>query len=91
MTEHNEPVRLRLDGKSFITELRRNAENIRHAVVDFDARLNADLVNKIDAISGDDPECAHGELDDLLEATFPPVVRDAIQRLRDRCGWWAGA
>lgn len=90
MTEHRENIELKVDD-NFFTELRRNAGNVRRAVREYDSHRNDDLINKIDAISGDDPERAHGELDDLLEATFPADVLDAIQRLKDRCLWWAGA
>lgn len=90
MAEHRENIELKVDD-NFLEELRRNVGNIRRAVLEFDSHRNDDLVSKIDAISGDDPECAHGELDGLLEATFPDEVRAAIQRLKDRCSWWAGA
>jgi hypothetical protein len=56
--------------------------------------VNADtetLVALIDAIDGGDPDGAHAMLDNLLYDRQPPEVRDAIDRLIDRCDWWATA
>lgn len=90
MSEHAERVTLKVDD-NFITELRRNLGNVRRAAVEVDRRLDAELIAKIDNIPDGDPEIAHGMLDDLLESRLHPEVREAIQRLKDRCDWWAAA
>lgn len=56
--------------------------------------MNADtetLVALIDAIDSGDPESARAMLGDLLYDRQPPEVRDAIDRLIDRCDWWVTA
>jgi hypothetical protein len=49
------------------------------------------LRRKLDAISGDDPEAAHGKADAILLEAVPEDVRRAYERLTERCGWWASA
>jgi hypothetical protein len=53
----------------------------------------ADLtpVERLDAISGDDPEHAHGAADDVLLACVPVEVREAYERLVARGVWRAAA
>lgn len=48
-------------------------------------------VERLDAISGDDPEHAHGAADAVLLACVPTEVADAYRRVGARCGWWATA
>ncbi len=48
-------------------------------------------VARLDALSGDDPEHAHGVADDVLLACVPTEVREAYERVVARCGWWAAA
>lgn len=50
-----------------------------------------EIVARIDAISGDDPERAHSEMDDILLEPVEPEVRAAVVRLHGRCRWWACA
>lgn len=50
-----------------------------------------EAIDKIDLLDGGDPECAHSMADEILEQLVSPGVRDAIQRLRDRCAWRATA
>lgn len=50
-----------------------------------------DPVQQLDAINGHDPERAHGLADDVLLSCVPAEVRDAYERLVERCGWWATA
>ncbi|KJK12555.1 hypothetical protein UB45_07710 [Terrabacter sp. 28] len=47
-------------------------------------------VKHLDSL-GEDPEVAHGKLDEWLMVFAPDEVRDAAQRLMARCEWWAGA
>lgn len=56
-----------------------------------DSQQVAALVAQFDAISGDDPEAAHGRADDLLLTAVPDEVRTAYTRVADRCSWWAVA
>lgn len=72
----------RLGRKALATQTRRNAAE--GVTVD-------DIVARIDAISGDDPEGAHGELDEILLDLAPAEVRAAALRLYRRCSWWACA
>lgn len=46
---------------------------------------------RIDALSGNDPESAHGEADLALLAMVPEKVALAYDRLIDRCRFWASA
>lgn len=46
-------------------------------------------VAALDALSGDDPEHAHGEADRVLLQAVPPEVRAAYERVTSRCSWWA--
>jgi len=50
-----------------------------------------EAVAKLDALSGDDPDGAHCEADDVLLALVPTEVADAYQRVMERCPWWATA
>ncbi len=45
----------------------------------------------IDALDAGDPERAHGLADDLILNYVETELRDAYNRLVDRCAWWAGA
>lgn len=54
-------------------------------------KTTEELVAAIDAVSGDDPEAAHGALDDLLLEQMSVEVRLAAMRLMSRCSWWACA
>jgi hypothetical protein len=49
------------------------------------------FVDRLDAISGDDPESAHGQADDVLLECVPAEVREAYERVAARCSWWAAA
>lgn len=51
----------------------------------------ADAVKALDAISGDDPERAHSEADEILQAAVYPAVSMAYDRVASRCRWWATA
>jgi len=50
-----------------------------------------DAVAALDALSGDDPDSAHGAADTILLTVVPDEVRAAYERLQDRCVWWATA
>jgi len=50
-----------------------------------------ELIRRLDAIDGGDPDGAHGEADDLLLEAMPEEVRQAYMRLVKRCRWWATA
>lgn len=54
-------------------------------------KTTAEIIEALDAITGDDPEHAHGQADDLLLEAVPAEVRDAYKRVAGRCEWWAGA
>jgi len=45
-------------------------------------------VAALDAVSAADPEAAHKQADQILVAFVPREVRDAYDRLVDRCVWW---
>lgn len=51
----------------------------------------SEAVAALDAVSGDDPEHAHAEADDIIEAMLPDEVREAYRRVGARCRWWAFA
>lgn len=63
------------------------ADDLRRIADTLDADTET-MVALIDAIDSGDPESAHAMLDDLLYDRQPPEVRDAIDRLIDRCDWW---
>lgn len=45
----------------------------------------------LDGIDVSDPERAHSEADELLRAWAPREIREAYDRVAERCRWWAGA
>jgi hypothetical protein len=55
------------------------------------ADLTPSVVERLDAIGGDDPEAAHSAADDLLLACVPTDVADAYRRVAERCRWWAAS
>lgn len=48
-------------------------------------------VDAIDALSGEDPEAAHGMADAVLLENVDPRIADAYRRLVKRASWWATA
>ncbi|HVJ71631.1 MAG TPA: hypothetical protein VM531_09025 [Sphingomicrobium sp.] len=50
-----------------------------------------EAVKRLDALTGGDPEAAHGAADEILLETVPEEVKKAYDRLVARCGWWACA
>lgn len=50
-----------------------------------------DLIRKLDALDGADPESAHCSADDLILDWLPEEVRQAYVRVAARCRWWAFA
>lgn len=54
-------------------------------------KTTAEIIEALDAITGDDPEHAHSQADDLLMEAVPAEIRDAYKRVADRCDWWVSA
>lgn len=53
--------------------------------------LREEAVAALDAITGADPEYAHGAADEILLAYADPSVAGAYERLMRRCTWWGAA
>lgn len=50
-----------------------------------------EIVARLDALSGEDPERAHSEADDLLLKSAHEDVLAAYERVVARSDWWAHA
>lgn len=48
-------------------------------------------VAALDGIDVSDPERAHAQADELLRAFAAREIREAYDRVAERCRWWAGA
>ena len=55
------------------------------------AATEADVIERLNAMTGDDPERDHSDADDLLLSLVSPAVRNAYEALVQRAGWWATA
>lgn len=47
-----------------------------------------DKVERLDALTWDDPERTHAEADSILLEAVPPEVAEAYRRVREGCGFW---
>lgn len=50
-----------------------------------------EAVRALDDLDGADPDIAHGEADKILAANASVHVREAYERVKERCAWWATA
>lgn len=55
------------------------------------AMTTNDIVQRIDALDGQEPEGQHYEADELLLEAVDPAVKAAYLRLTKRARWWAHA
>ena len=54
-------------------------------------REQDELIRRLDALDGSDPEVAHGDADRLIEEALPEEVRQAYVRVQRRCRWWGSS
>lgn len=53
--------------------------------------LTEEFVSLLDRIDVGDPEDAHWVADHVLLNAVDPEIREAYERVKDRCRWWAYA
>jgi hypothetical protein len=53
--------------------------------------MDREIIERLNSITGADPEGAHGEADELLRLAAPVEVRAAYDLVKSRCDWWACA
>lgn len=48
-------------------------------------------IDRLERLGNDDPEYAHGVVDDILTRWAPVPLREAVRAVEARQPWWAGA